>query len=90
MQIRENLSPWIFSLHGALANTLGIQSMGVDLVQYRWMYPFEREIGGFQRTMKTKAQVERSICQAYISKEISNFCSYYFESHVQSRKTRVG
>ena len=25
----------------------------------------------------------------YISKEISNFYSYYFEPHVQSRRTRV-
>ena len=60
------------------------------LFQYRWMYLFEREIGGFKRTVKNRAKVEGSICQAYISKETSNFCSYYFELHVQSRRTRVG
>ena len=58
-------------------------------VQHRWMYPFEREIGGFKRTVKNRVKVKGSICQAYISKEISNFCSYYFESCVQSRRTRV-
>ena len=40
--------------------------------------------------MKNKAQVEGSICEAYILKEISNFCSYYFETYVQSKRTRVG
>ena len=58
-------------------------------VQYRWMYPFEREIGGFKRTIKNRAKVEGSICQAYISKETSNFCSYYFKPDVQSRRTKV-
>ena len=48
------------------------------------------KIGGFKRTIKNRAKVERLICQTYISKEISNFCSYYFELHVQSRRTRVG
>ena len=60
------------------------------LVQYRWMYPFEKKIGGFQRTVKNRAQVEGSICPVYILKEISNFYSYYFEPHVQSKRTRIG
>ena len=59
------------------------------LVQYRWMYPFERKIGGFKRTVKNRAKVEGSIGQAYISKETSNFCLYYFQPHVQFRRTRV-
>ena len=58
-------------------------------VHYRWMYRFEREIGGFKRTVKNKAKVEGLICQAYISKETSNFCSYYFELYLQSTRTRV-
>ena len=59
-------------------------------VQYRWMNLFEREMGGFKRIIKNRAKVEGSIYQAYISKETSNFSSYYFESHVQSRRTRGG
>ncbi|XP_004516953.1 uncharacterized protein [Cicer arietinum] len=31
-------------------------------VQYRWMYPFERMMGDFKRTVKNKARVEGSIC----------------------------
>ena len=54
------------------------------------MYPFERDIGGFKRTVKNRAQVEGSIFKAYISKETSKFYSYYFEPHVQSRRTKVG
>ena len=58
-------------------------------VQYRWMYSFEREIEGFKITVNNGAKVEGSICQAYISKETSNFCFYYFEPYIQSRRTRV-
>ena len=59
-------------------------------VQYRWMYPFERNIGVFKRTVKNRAHVEGSICEAYLSKETSFFCSYYFESHVHSKRTTLG
>ena len=54
------------------------------------MYPFEREIGKFKRMVKNRAKVEGLICQTYISKQTSNFCSYYFELHVQSKRARVG
>ena len=54
------------------------------------MYPFKGDIGGFKKTVKNRAQVKGSICKAYISKETSNFYFYYFEPHVQSRRTKVG
>ena len=59
-------------------------------VQYRWMYPFERNIGVFKRTVKNHARVEGSICEAYLSKETSFFCSYYFEAHVHTKRTNIG
>ena len=37
-----------------------------------------------------RAKAEGLICQACILKETSNFYSYYFEPHVQSKRTRVG
>ena len=40
--------------------------------------------------VKNKSHVESSICEAYLSLETSHFCSYYFESHVQSMRTKVG
>lgn len=36
-----------------------------------------------------KARVEGSISEAYIIEEISNFCSHYFEPHIQTRCTKV-
>ena len=40
--------------------------------------------------VKNKSHVEGSICEAYLSLETSHFCSYYFEPHVQSIRTKVG
>ena len=38
--------------------------------------------------VKNKACVEGSICEAYLYMETTHFCSYYFESHVSSMRTR--
>ncbi|KAL1321193.1 hypothetical protein AAHE18_14G110700 [Arachis hypogaea] len=57
--------------------------------QYRWMYPFEHEIGTYKRSVKNRARVEGSICQAYLARETSSYCSYYFESHIMSKRTRL-
>ncbi|XP_039141251.1 uncharacterized protein LOC120278562 [Dioscorea cayenensis subsp. rotundata] len=48
-------------------------------VQYRWMYPFERN----------KAKVEGSICNAYLVEEASLFCAHYFEPHVKARLQKM-
>ncbi|XP_074267462.1 uncharacterized protein LOC141590803 [Silene latifolia] len=32
-----------------------------------------------------KARVEGSICNAYLTKEIANFCSLYFEKHIETK-----
>ncbi|XP_065874236.1 uncharacterized protein [Euphorbia lathyris] len=58
-------------------------------VQYRWMYPFERYLGRLKKSVKNKAQVEGSICNAYLVEESSNFCSYYFEPQVYTRHRKV-
>ncbi|XP_004488345.1 uncharacterized protein [Cicer arietinum] len=49
-------------------------------VQYRWMYPFERMMGDFKRTVKNKARVEGSICMSYLHRETTYFCSHYFKT----------
>ncbi|KAK7278760.1 hypothetical protein RJT34_23796 [Clitoria ternatea] len=59
-------------------------------VQYRWMYPFERYLNKLKRMVKNKSRVEGSICEAYLCQETSYFCSYYFESHVESMRNKVG
>nr|GEY43959.1 hypothetical protein [Tanacetum cinerariifolium] len=43
-----------------------------------------------EKKVKNKERVESSICEAYIIEEISNFCTHYFESHVETNSRRVG
>ena len=62
MQIRENLSPWIFDSMEHLPIHLTYEAQVCGLIEYRWMYPFEREMGGFKKTVKNRAQVEGLIC----------------------------
>lgn len=42
-----------------------------------------------KKKVGNKAKVEGSISEAYIIEEISNFCSHYFEPHIQTRRTKV-
>ncbi|XP_039126954.1 uncharacterized protein LOC120263115 [Dioscorea cayenensis subsp. rotundata] len=58
-------------------------------VQYRWMYPFERFHQELKKTLKNKAHVEGSICQAYIAQEINIFTEHYFEPHIEYRRRRL-
>ncbi|XP_073275513.1 uncharacterized protein [Primulina huaijiensis] len=59
-------------------------------VQFRWMYPFERFLRKLKNTVRNKARVEGSICNAYLVKEASIFCQYYFNetSTARGRKRR--
>ncbi|XP_047253648.1 uncharacterized protein LOC107839504 isoform X2 [Capsicum annuum] len=57
-------------------------------VQCRWMYPFERTIDKCKRTIKNKSRIEGSICEAYLAKETSYFCSYYFKHGVPCMRNR--
>ncbi|XP_074300461.1 uncharacterized protein LOC141631730 [Silene latifolia] len=54
-------------------------------VQYRWMYPFLRFLNHLKNKIGNKARVEGSICNAYLLEEISNFCSLYFEEHIETK-----
>ena len=38
-----------------------------------------------KRKIGNKARVEGSICNAYLNEKISNFCSLYFEQHVDTK-----
>src|SRR4051812_35552775 len=42
------------------------------------MYPFERFLKTLKDKVKNKANVEASICQAYLLEEASTFATYYF------------
>ncbi|XP_074300289.1 uncharacterized protein LOC141631530 [Silene latifolia] len=58
-------------------------------VQYRWMYPFERFLNHLKRKIGNKARVEGSICNAYLLEEISNFCSLYYEKHIDTKAKQL-
>ncbi|XP_057990582.1 uncharacterized protein LOC131172963 [Hevea brasiliensis] len=45
------------------------------VLQYRWMYPFERYLRKLKNNVKNKAKVEGSICNAYLVEEASSFCA---------------
>ncbi|XP_021775498.1 uncharacterized protein LOC110739339 [Chenopodium quinoa] len=59
-------------------------------VQYRWMYPFERFLNHLKRKIRNKARVEGSICNAYLTEEIANFCSNYFQATVDTKTRDLG
>ncbi|PKU73812.1 hypothetical protein MA16_Dca011958 [Dendrobium catenatum] len=54
------------------------------------MYPLERYLNKLKKYVKDKARPEGSICEAYLSQKITHFCSYYFESHIRSTRTKIG
>ena len=39
----------------------------------------------FEKKIGNKARIEGSICNAYLLEEISNFCSLYFEDHIDTK-----
>nr|XP_029151021.1 uncharacterized protein LOC114923968 [Arachis hypogaea] len=80
--------PAFFDVMEHLPVHLAYEARVCGPAQYRWMYPFECEIGTYKRSVKNRARVEGSICQAYLARETSSYCSYYFEPHVMSKRTR--
>ncbi|KAM3265456.1 hypothetical protein P3L10_002450 [Capsicum annuum] len=53
------------------------------------MYPFERYLGTLKKMIGNKANVEGSICEAYLMMESTQLFSHYFEPHVMSRNHNV-
>jgi hypothetical protein len=50
----------------------------ICFIPYRYLFNLKKKV-------KNKANVEASICEAYIVEEFSTFISYYFESHLRTR-----
>jgi len=57
---------------------LGEEVLLGGLIQYRWMYPFERYFGLMKPVAKNKTRVEASMVQAWLAFEIKHFAEYYF------------
>ncbi|CAH9127397.1 unnamed protein product [Cuscuta epithymum] len=89
-KLEKIFPPGFFNCMEHLPVHLPYEALMGGPIQYRWMYPFERFLNYLKRKVKNKARVEGSICEAYLIEEATNFASYYFESHVESWRTKVG
>ncbi|PKU65335.1 hypothetical protein MA16_Dca001225 [Dendrobium catenatum] len=83
-QLEKIFPPGFFDSMEHLPIHLPYEAMVGGPVQYRWMYPFERYLNKLKKTAKNKARPEGSICEAYLTYETTQFCSYYFETISQS------
>ncbi|PKU76965.1 hypothetical protein MA16_Dca001571 [Dendrobium catenatum] len=83
-QLEKIFPPGFFDSMEHLPVHLPYEAMVGGPVQYRWMYPFERYLNKLKKTAKNKSRPEGSICEAYLTYETTQFCSYYFETISQS------
>jgi Domain of unknown function (DUF4218) len=42
-----------------------------------------------KKKIGNKARVEGSICNAYLNEEVANFCSLYFDQHVETKASKL-
>ncbi|XP_019108058.3 uncharacterized protein LOC104906988 [Beta vulgaris subsp. vulgaris] len=90
MQVGKNLPPSFFNSMEHLPVHLPYEAKVGGPVQYKWMYPFERLLNHLKRKVGNKAHVEGSICNAYVTEEIANFCSNYFQPGVDTKSRDLG
>ncbi|XP_050229104.1 uncharacterized protein LOC126678246 [Mercurialis annua] len=57
---------------------LPYEAMMAGLVQYHWMYPFERYLRKLKKKICNKGKVEGSISNGYLNEETAKFAAYYF------------
>nr|GEW21217.1 hypothetical protein [Tanacetum cinerariifolium] len=88
-KLEKIFPPGFFDLMEHLLVHLPYEARVRGPVQYRWMYPFERFLGKLKKKVTNKAKVESLIANAYLIKEISMFCSHYFEPHVKTKMNRL-
>ncbi|XP_073310221.1 uncharacterized protein [Primulina huaijiensis] len=84
-RIRKDFPPSFFDSMEHLCVHLPFEARIAGPVQFRWMYPFERFLRKLKNTVRNKARVEGSICNAYLVKEASIFCQYYFNETSTAR-----
>ncbi|XXG72632.1 hypothetical protein AAC387_Pa07g1687 [Persea americana] len=78
VKVLNNLSNKAFNMVTMIMKDVIPESEMVP-VQYRWMYPIERQLGTLKRFVRNRAQPEGSIVEAYIVKECLTFCSMYLQ-----------
>ncbi|WVZ70869.1 hypothetical protein U9M48_019502 [Paspalum notatum var. saurae] len=82
MQNGKKFTPGFFNVMQDLLVHLPWEALVGGPVQFRWMYPAERELKKLMSMVCNKARVEAYIAETFAIKEISNFSSKYFvENH---------
>ncbi|KAI0519847.1 hypothetical protein KFK09_007308 [Dendrobium nobile] len=69
--------PAFFDIMVHLAVHLPREAKLAGPVQYRWMYPIERNLSVHKGNVRNKARPEGSIAEAYVVNEALTFCSRY-------------
>ncbi|RDX89294.1 hypothetical protein CR513_28998, partial [Mucuna pruriens] len=88
-KLTQLLSSSFFDLIVHLLIHLPYEARVGGLVQYHWMYSFERFLHSLKNKVKNKARVEASICEAYLVEETSTFASFYYLDKIETRRTRI-
>ncbi|XP_042964514.1 uncharacterized protein LOC122298711 [Carya illinoinensis] len=76
--------PAFFDIMVHLSIHLPEEALLAGIVQYKWMYPFERYLGKFKRYVRNRARPKDSIAEAYVHLECLTFCSM----HLHDIKTK--
>jgi hypothetical protein len=87
-KLEKIFPPGFFDSMEHLVIHLGYEARVGGPVAYRWMFPFERNLGHLKKKARNKSKVEGSIVEAYLIEEVSDFCSTYFARDVSTRATR--
>ncbi|XP_073119939.1 uncharacterized protein [Henckelia pumila] len=88
-KLEKIFPPSFFDSMEHLCIHLPYEALVCGPVQDRWMYPFERYLGQLKKTVRNKARVEGSICNAYLVKEASIFCQHFFSESIKTRDMRT-
>ncbi|XP_028061151.1 uncharacterized protein LOC114264655 [Camellia sinensis] len=77
-KLEKIFPPSFFDIMIHLSVHLSREAILAGLVQYRWMYGFERYMHILKGYVRNKARPEGSIAEGYINHEVLTFCSMYF------------
>ncbi|XP_075483567.1 uncharacterized protein LOC142523721 [Primulina tabacum] len=89
-KLKKILPPSFFDSMEHLCIHLPYEAHIIGPVKFRWMYLFERYLNKLKKTVRNKAQVKGSICNAYLVKEAAIFCQHYFSDSTDIRRRKNG
>jgi hypothetical protein len=89
-KLEKVFPPGFMNVMQHLTIHLAWEALVAGPVQFRWMYPVERQLKKLRATVRNKARVEGCIAEAFALREISHFSSKYFaRKSKEARAMRV-